>query len=215
MAAAEKAETSLREELRRSVGVERQRVAGMLYKEALQTHTLEEQARQLEELNADLADAREALREAQEAGEEATALADSHSEELGRMQVHLSALQDSQHKSVTYIENLDDQLAAEQAAREEQAELIRALQTTLSDRTSKEASSSSRAAEAEASLKEHKRMVRELRIAAGAVRLKTSVAACQTERGPPNPEAASQTDWAAVATPLPRLPHGGCLLPKN
>ena len=31
----------------RSVGVERQRVAGMLYKEALQTHTLEEQARQL------------------------------------------------------------------------------------------------------------------------------------------------------------------------
>ena len=35
-------------------------------------------------------------------------------------QVHLSALQDSQHKSVTYIENLDDQLAAEQAAREEQ-----------------------------------------------------------------------------------------------
>ena len=51
--------------------------------------TLDEQARQLEELNADLADAREALREAQEAGEEATALADSHSEELGRMQVPL------------------------------------------------------------------------------------------------------------------------------
>ena len=38
----------------------------MLYKEALQTHTLEEQARQLEELNAELADTRESLRETQE-----------------------------------------------------------------------------------------------------------------------------------------------------
>ena len=43
--AAEKAAEQMREEMRRSVGVERQRVAGMLYKEALNTHTLEEQAR--------------------------------------------------------------------------------------------------------------------------------------------------------------------------
>ena len=42
--AADKAAAGFKEEMRRSVGAERQRVAGMLYKEALQTHTLEEQA---------------------------------------------------------------------------------------------------------------------------------------------------------------------------
>ena len=37
----------------------------MLYMEALQTHTLEEQRAQLDALNADLADARQALSESQ------------------------------------------------------------------------------------------------------------------------------------------------------
>ena len=58
--AADLSVTRMQEETRRAVGAERQRVAGMLYKEALQTATIEDQARQLEELNAELADARQA-----------------------------------------------------------------------------------------------------------------------------------------------------------
>ena len=119
----------------------------------------------------------------------------------------------SQLKSVRYIEKLDDQLATEQFTREEQTALISSLQASLSERTAKEASASSRAAEAETQLTAHKRMVRELRVAAGAVRMKTTVASSQTERMPA-PEVAMQTDWAAVHMPLPSLPHGGCILPK-
>ena len=91
-------------------GIERQRVAGMLYKEALQTHTLEEQARQLEELNAELADTRESLRESHEEVAEAKSLADRRTAELARVQVQLTALQDSQHKSLRSVEHLDDQV---------------------------------------------------------------------------------------------------------
>ena len=40
--AADLSVTRMQEETRRAVGAERQRVAGMLYKEALQAHTLEE-----------------------------------------------------------------------------------------------------------------------------------------------------------------------------
>jgi peptidoglycan hydrolase CwlO-like protein len=47
-AAADKVAETYQHEMRRSVGVERQRVAGMLYKEALQSHTLEEQERQVQ-----------------------------------------------------------------------------------------------------------------------------------------------------------------------
>ena len=85
--AAEKASESMREELRRSVGVERQRVAGMLYKEAMQAHTLEAQAAQIEQLNTDLADAHEALRESKEMGAEAQATVARQSSEVAAMQV--------------------------------------------------------------------------------------------------------------------------------
>ena len=46
-AAAHAASGRVRDEMRRAVGAERERVAGMVYREALQAHTLEEQARPL------------------------------------------------------------------------------------------------------------------------------------------------------------------------
>ena len=57
--AADLSVTRMQEETRRAVGAERQRVAGMLYKEALQAHTLEEQAVQIEELTAEVAGAKQ------------------------------------------------------------------------------------------------------------------------------------------------------------
>jgi len=108
--------------------------------------------------------------------------------------VQLTALQDSQHKSLRSVEHLDDQLADEQQRREQAEEQLKTVQATLSTIEKKHA--------------------RELRIASGASRLKTTAAACQTERGHLNPEKALQTDWCAVHMPLPTLPHGGCILPK-
>ena len=46
-AASDRAAEGFRDEMRRSVGAERQRVAGMLYKEALQTQTVEDLQRQV------------------------------------------------------------------------------------------------------------------------------------------------------------------------
>ena len=53
-----------------------------------------------------------------------------------------------------------------------------------------------------------KRSVRELRVAAGAIAVKRSAAACQTTRVE-GPAVACQTEWCAVHMPLPALPHGG------
>jgi len=59
VAAAEAGAEAEREKMRRVVGVERQRVASLMYKEALHSHTIEEQTRQLEAISAQLAAAQE------------------------------------------------------------------------------------------------------------------------------------------------------------
>lgn len=115
-------------------------------------------------------------------------------------------------RQVSYIEELDERLAVEQATREEQARLLAQLQQSLSDRTAKEAASAQRAAEAEKALETLKREARALRVAVRSVQCKKVVAACQTERVE-GPQAAVQCDFQAVHMPLPALPHGGTLLP--
>ena len=57
----------------------------------------------------------------------------------------LLALTAAQAKKVSYIEELDERLAVEQATREEQARLLAQLQQSLSERTAKEAASAARA----------------------------------------------------------------------
>ena len=213
-AAADKAAEDYKDEMRRSVGAERQRVAGMLYKEALQTHTLEENERQIEELNVELADARESLREAKE---DATAARRELAEKVAASATYdtqLLALSAAQAKKVSYIEELDERLAVEQATREEQARLIAQLQKSVTERTTKEAASATRAAEAEKALATLKQEARALRVAVRSANLKKVVAACQTERVE-GPQMSVQTDFQSIQMPLPALPHGGMLLPRG
>ena len=76
----------------------------------------------------------------------------------------LQALAAAQAKSTSYIEELDERLALEQATREDQARLISQLQATLTARTAKESDSASRATEAERALGELKQEVCSMRI---------------------------------------------------
>ena len=107
-AAADLSVERMREETKRAVGAERQRVAGMLYKEALQTHTLEEQALQIDELTAELTVAK------QRAADRDRLVA-----ERDQTSAELQALAESRSEHVQSILNLDDQLACEQQARQE------------------------------------------------------------------------------------------------
>jgi len=198
--------------MRRSVGVERQRVAGMLYKEALQSHTLEEQERQIEEINVELADTRQGLREAEAAAANARQQLAEKVAAAATYDIQLLALSDAQAKKVSYIEELDERLAVEQATREEQARLIAQLQATLSERTSREASSATRATESEKALATLKQEVRALRVAVRSTTMRKVVATTQTERVE-GPAMGVQTDFVRLDMPLPCLPHGGVLLP--
>jgi chromosome segregation ATPase len=198
-------------EARRSVGVERQRVAGMLYKEALQTQTLEDQERQLEELNEELADARESLRESQQTAREYAARLEKQAEAEASAKMQLGALGAAQSKSVEYIEELDERLALEQAAREEQQTLITQLQEALTARTAKESNGAARLAMTEGALNELKQEARSLRAAVRASQMNKTHAATQTDANTSArlPQTACQTEWTAVQMPLPCLPHGG------
>ena len=114
---------------------------------------------------------------------------------------------------MSYIEELDERLAVEQATREEQAKLLATLQQTVTARTAKEAASTARAAEAEKALATLKQEVRVLRVSVRSANLKKVPAACQTERVD-GPQMACQTDFLAIDMPLPRLAHGGTLAPR-
>ena len=212
--AADREKEEYRDQMRKSVGSERQRVASMLYKEALQKQTLEDQERQLEELNVELADTRQSLSEAEAALRAANQRLEEHAPKEQETARQMAALAQAQAKNTSYIEELDEQLAVEQAAREEQASLVAQLQTALTERTSKEAASASAAAEAERALAALKQEARALRLAVKSIAAKRVVGSTQTEENVAGPEMASQTDWAAVHMPLPCLPHGGSL-PKS
>ena len=214
-ALADKAAEGFKDEMRRSVGAERQRVAGMLYKEALQTHTLEEQERQIEEINVELADTRESLREANAAAAAAQKQFEDKCAASATYDTQLLALNAAQAKKVSYIEELDERLAVEQATREEQARLLTELQSSITQRTSKEAASATRAAEAEKALATLKQEARALRMAVRSANMKKTPVATQTERHVEGPQASVQTDFQAVHMPLPALPHGGTLLPRG
>ena len=211
--AADKAVGEYKDEMRRSVGQERQRVAGMLYKEALQKTTLEEQERQIEELSAELADTQANLREAQEHFASSQRALHEKMAASATYDTQLLALHAAQAKKVSYIEELDERLAVEQATREEQAKLLATLQQTVTERTSKESSSAAKAAVSEKALATLKQEVRVLRVAVRSANLKKVPAACQTERVE-GPQMASQTDFVALQMPLPRLAHGGVLVPR-
>ena len=107
---------------------------------------------QIEEINVEMADARQSLKEA----EHAAALAKHQLAEKiassATVDTQLLALTAAQAKNVSYIEELDERLAEEQATREEQARLISQLQSSLTERTSKESGSALRAMEAEKAL---------------------------------------------------------------
>ena len=100
MQAADREKEEYRAEMRKSMGAERQRVAGMLYKEALQKQTLEEQARQLDELNEQLADAREREREATE---EAAAANEKLEQHAPQVTSRLSSLNDLSPSSICFM----------------------------------------------------------------------------------------------------------------
>ena len=104
----------------------------------------------MEQLSAELADTRESLREAQVAAAAAQSSYDAKVASSAQADTQLLALSAAQAKKVSYIEELDERLAVEQATREEQARLLAQLQQSLSERTAKEATSVQRAAEAEA-----------------------------------------------------------------
>ena len=119
----------MREETKRAVGAERQRVAGMLYKEALQTHTLEEQALQIDELTAELTVAK------QRAADRDRLVA-----ERDQTSAELQALAESRSEHVQSILNLDDQLACEQQTRQEAQLLLQQTQAALAQRAAREVS---------------------------------------------------------------------------
>jgi len=182
------------------VGAERQRVAGMLYKEALQTHTIEEQSKQLAELNAELA----RLQQARKENAEAVAA-------QKEMQEQLQALADSRSEHMQSILSLDESLANEQALREEAQQLVHSLQDALSERASREAATSERANRAEEALTDLKKAYREVRMQlARAVSasekassdLRAAEAARRTAAGS-KPNAAVQTEWVSMILPLP------------
>jgi len=204
---AEKATEGVREEMRRSVGAERQRVAGMLYKEALQTHTLEEQTMQLETLNAEIAETRQELTEAKQAVAEMAERLAGRDSELGALRVDMQALSESRSEHVNSILTLDESLALEQQTRMEQERVVAELQQSLTARTAKEAATDKRASEAESSLAALKRSYRELRLQVAAINLKRASASTQTESYTPTGTAV-QTDWQTVHMPLP-TPAGG------
>jgi len=198
--AAERAADELREESRRVVGAERQRVAGMLYKEALQSHTLEEQAKQLESLNDRLAEAQQAKRERIEAVEAQKA-----------MEEQMQALADSKSKHVQSMLALDEQLAQEQQLRVEQDQIVQTLQAALTDRATREASTSERARRAEESLEALKKSYREVRQQLGkaltsAEKARTDLRSAEAARraiAGSHPCASVQTEWVSMILPLP------------
>ena len=149
------------------------------------------------------------------AREEAVEQLDAHVASRSDVDTQVGALLAAQQKNVNYIEELDERLAIEQATREEQGRLITQLQASLTERTTREAASAQRAAEAETALAALKREARALRMAVRSEAMKRCVAATQTEAHVAGPQASVQTEWQAVHMPLPALPHGGTLLPKG
>jgi len=206
IAAAEKATETMRDEMRRSVGAERQRVAGMLYKEALQTHTLEEQTLQLETLNAEIAETRQELSESKQAVAALTERVHFKEGEIARLKIELQALSESRSEHVNSILSLDETLAMEQETRMEQERVLGELQAALSERTAKEATTANRATEIEQKLEALKKSYRELRLQVAAKNLKKCSTSTQTETDAKKPEIAVQTDWQAVHMPLPAIP---------
>jgi len=103
----------VQEESRRLVGAERQRVAGMIYKEALQARTLEEQAAQLETLTAQLGEAQAAAAGRDEAIAQRRAMEES-----------LAALSESRARDMDKILALDELLGEEQQRAQEAAATI-------------------------------------------------------------------------------------------
>jgi len=203
--AAEIAAEESREEMRRAVGAERQRVAGMLYKEALQSHTLDEQAKQLEELNAQLAEAEQAKRERAEAVAARNA-----------MEEQFQALVDSKSKHVQSMLSLDEQLAQEQQLRAESQQIVQTLQAALTDRATREASTSERARRAEEALEALKKSYREMRTQLGKALTQGEKAATELRNmeaarraaASTLPCASVQTEWVSMILPLP-APKGG------
>ena len=175
----------------------------MLYKEALQTQTLQEQEKQLEDLNMELADARDSLRESQQQAQEYAARLERQGEAEVEARVQLSALSAAQAKAVEYIEELDERLAVEQAVIEEQKALIGHLQESLTEKTSKEASSATRLVMTEGALGELKQEARALRVALRQAQTNADEAKAKM------PQSGCQTEWQTVHMPLPCLPHGG------
>jgi organic radical activating enzyme len=135
----------MREETRRAVGAERQRVAGMLYKEALQTHTLEEQAGQIDELITEVAGAKQLAAER-----------DRLVAERDQISAELQALAESRSEHVQSILNLDDQLAIEQQTRQEAQLLLQQTQAALAQRAAREAEATKRVQQAENTLAAYK-----------------------------------------------------------
>ena len=107
---------------------------------------------QIEEINVEMADARQSLKEAEHAAALAKHQLAEKMASSSTVDTQLLALTAAQAKNVSYIEELDERLAEEQATREEQARLISQLQSSLTERTSKESGSALRAMEAEKAL---------------------------------------------------------------
>lgn len=177
--AADLSVTRMREETRRAVGAERQRVAGMLYKEALQTHTLEEQAGQIDELITEVAGAKQLAAER-----------DRLVAERDQISAELQALAESRSEHVQSILNLDDQLAIEQQTRQEAQLLLQQTQAALAQRAAREAEATKRVQQAENTLAAYKVSYRELR---------SQLGGALHNRRP----AEAQTDWQAINLPLP------------
>ena len=109
----------------------------------------------------------------------------------------------AQAKAVEYIEELDERLAVEQAVIEEQKALIGHLQESLTEKTSKEASSATRLVMTEGALGELKQEARALRVALRQAQTNADEAKAKM------PQSGCQTEWQTVHMPLPCLPHGG------
>lgn len=189
-----------REEMKKAIAAERQRVASITYKEALHAHTIDEQAQQLEELSSQLADAR-----AEGAG------ASLATKALANMQKELKALAESRAKDIAKILALDEQLSEEQEARVQQAASITALQQALTARVARETAADERARRAEADYSNLRTQYRDLRLqlAAAAREIQSrDEAAAQAEairraEAAALPSVSVQTEFISMIVPLP------------
>ena len=201
--AAETERENLRAEMRKGINGERQRVAAMMYQEALQTHTLEEQSKALDDLNVRLSEAQ------QVANANASAAAEAEG-----LRSQLDALAASRSEHVHSILALDEQLASEQLQRAQAEDLVQTLQVALTERAAREAEADSRARASEAELEGLKGAHGEVRAQLAKAVTQASSASDRLQNfeqhrareASSNPSVGMQTEWVSMILPLPMPP---------